>query len=109
MNARFLELEITGTCYSYCQHCYGAFPREGILAKDTVMQIIDEARENFDCIIFSGGDPFLHPDLIELTHFAQDFVVFITTSGHALKREQVEDLPGNVVKVNENMDKNKKW
>jgi MoaA/NifB/PqqE/SkfB family radical SAM enzyme len=63
------------------------------------MRIIDEAREHFDCIIFSGGEPFLHPDLIELTHYAQDFVVFITTSGYSLKREHIEDLPGNVVLV----------
>ncbi|MDX1777748.1 MAG: radical SAM protein [Thermodesulfobacteriota bacterium] len=99
MNARFLELEITGRCHCRCQHCYGSFPREGMLTKQTVMQIIDEAGEHFDCIIFSGGEPFLHPDLIELTHYAQDFVVFITTSGYSLKREQIEDLPGNVVLV----------
>ncbi len=99
MNARFLELEITGKCHYRCQHCYGSFPREGMLAKQTVMHVIDEARDNFDCIIFSGGEPFLHPDLIELTHYAQDFVVFITTSGYSLKREQVEELPGNVVLV----------
>jgi MoaA/NifB/PqqE/SkfB family radical SAM enzyme len=99
MNARFLELEITGTCHYHCQHCYGSFPREGALAKCTVMQVIDEARENFDCIIFSGGEPFLHPDLIELTRYAQDFVVFITTSGYSLKQEHIEALPGNAVLV----------
>ena len=99
MNARFLELEITGTCHYHCRHCYGSFPREGILAKRTVMQVIDEAREHFDCIIFSGGEPFLHPDLIELARSAQDFVVFITTSGYSLKQEHIEALPGNVVLV----------
>jgi MoaA/NifB/PqqE/SkfB family radical SAM enzyme len=99
MNARFLELEITGTCYHHCRHCYGSFPKEGELDKHTVMQVIDEARGYFDCIIFSGGEPFLHPDLIALTHHAQDFVVFITTTGYALGKEQLEGLPGNVVLV----------
>jgi len=99
MNARFLELEITGKCYHHCQHCYGSFPKEGELPKKKVMQIIDEARDYFDCIIFSGGEPFLHPDLIELTHYAKDFVVFITTAGCSLSREQVEDLRSNVVLV----------
>ena len=99
MNARFLELEITGTCHYHCQHCYGSFPRKGALAKSTVMQVIDEAREHFDCIIFSGGEPFLHPDLIELTRYAQDFVVFITTSGYSLEQEHIYELPGNVVLV----------
>ena len=99
MNARFLELEITGKCYHHCQHCYGSFPKEGELPKDKVMQIIDEAGEYFDCIIFSGGEPFLHPDLIELIHYAKDFVVFITTSGYSISREHIEGLRGNVVLV----------
>lgn len=99
MNARFLEIELTGKCHHHCQHCYGSFPGEGKLPKDKVMQIIDEAGEYFDCIIFSGGEPFLHPDLMELIHYAKDFVVFITTSGYSLSKEQVEGLRGNVVLV----------
>jgi MoaA/NifB/PqqE/SkfB family radical SAM enzyme len=63
------------------------------------MQVIDEAGGYFDAIIFSGGEPFLHPDLIALTRHAQDFVVFITTTGDGLGKEQLLDLPGNVVLV----------
>jgi len=99
MNARFLEIEITGRCYHRCQHCYGSFPKEGELPKNKVMQVIDEADDYFDCIIFSGGEPFLHPDLIELTHYAKDFVVFITTAGYSISKEQIEGLRGNVVLV----------
>ncbi|KPJ55663.1 MAG: hypothetical protein AMJ42_06440 [Deltaproteobacteria bacterium DG_8] len=99
MNARFLEIEITGKCYYRCQHCYGSFPREGELPKSKVIQVIDEAHDYFDCIIFSGGEPFLHPDLIELTHYAKDFVVFITTAGYSVNKEQIEGLDGNVVLV----------
>jgi MoaA/NifB/PqqE/SkfB family radical SAM enzyme len=99
MNARFLEVEITGKCYHHCRHCYGSFPKEGELPKKKVIQLIDEARDYFDCIIFSGGEPFLHPDLIELTRYAKDFVVFITTAGSSLSREQLEGLRSNVVLV----------
>lgn len=63
------------------------------------MRLIDEARGRFDCIIFSGGEPFLHPDLEFFTRYAHDFVVFITTSGYRLTAEQVRGLPGNVVLV----------
>jgi len=63
------------------------------------MEIIDAAGEYFDCLIFSGGEPFLHPDLVALTRYAKDFVVFITTTGWALGKEELEDLPGNVVLV----------
>lgn len=99
MNARFLELEITGTCHHRCRHCYGSFPREGELDKRTVMRLIDEAGAYFDALIFSGGEPFLHPDLIALTRHARDSVVFITTTGCGLGREQLEKLPGNAVLV----------
>lgn len=63
------------------------------------MRIIDEAHGHFDCIIFSGGEPFLHPDLIPLTRHARDFVLFITTAGYGLSAEQINGLPGNVVLV----------
>lgn len=99
MNARFLEIEITGKCHHHCLHCYGSFPRKGELPKNKLMQMIDEAHDYFDAIIFSGGEPFLHPDLIELTHHAKDFVVFITTAGYSISSEQIEALPGNVVLV----------
>jgi MoaA/NifB/PqqE/SkfB family radical SAM enzyme len=99
MSARFLELEITGACHHRCLHCYGSFPRKGSLDRQTVMRLIDEARGRFDCIIFSGGEPFLHPDLEFFTRYARDFVVFITTSGYRLTAEQVRGLPGNVVPV----------
>lgn len=99
MNARFLEIELTGRCHHRCQHCYGSFPKEGELPKQKVVQAIDDAREYFDCVIFSGGEPFLHPDLIELIHYAKDFVVFITTSGYSISWEQIEGLRGNVVLV----------
>lgn len=94
-----MELEITGACHHHCLHCYGSFPRKGSLDRQTVMRLIDEARGRFDCIIFSGGEPFLHPDLEFFTHYARDFVVFITTSGYRLTAEQVRGLPGNVVLV----------
>jgi MoaA/NifB/PqqE/SkfB family radical SAM enzyme len=94
-----LELEITGACHHRCLHCYGSFPRKGSLDRQTVMRLIDQARGRFDCIIFSGGEPFLHPDLEFFTRYARDFVVFITTSGYRLTAEQVRGLPGNVVLV----------
>ncbi len=99
MNARFLELEITGACHHRCLHCYGSFPRKGMLNRQTVMRLIDEARGNFDCLIFSGGEPFLHPDLTFFTRYAHDFVVFITTAGYGLSAVQVRGLSGNAVLV----------
>jgi MoaA/NifB/PqqE/SkfB family radical SAM enzyme len=83
MNARFLEIEITGKCRYRCRHCYGSFPIHGELSLATVRTIIEDACGLFDCIIFSGGEPFLHPELPDMVQkAAKDFLVFITTSGY---------------------------
>ena len=47
MNARFLEIEITGKCHHHCLHCYGSFPRKGELSKIKVMQVLDEVHDSY--------------------------------------------------------------
>ncbi len=83
MRVRFLELEITDKCKLSCKHCYGDFPKKGELPKEKIEEIINQARGDFDCLIFSGGEPFLHKDLIPLLGYAdtRGFSVHITTSG----------------------------
>lgn len=101
MRVRFLELEITDTCPLFCKHCYGDFPKKGELPKEKIEQIIDQAREDFDCLIFSGGEPFLHRDLIELLRYAdaKGFSVHITTSGYTVPRKMIDNLPDNAFLV----------
>jgi MoaA/NifB/PqqE/SkfB family radical SAM enzyme len=55
-----------------------------------VKDVIDQAHEDFDCLIFSGGEPFLHPDLIELVHYAdrKGSSVHITTSGFGVTQKK---------------------
>ncbi len=93
MNARFLEIEITGKCLYKCKHCYGDFPQKGELSIETVRRIIREARGLFDCLIFSGGEPFLHQDLPAMVAEAgKDFLIFITTSGYPISDEQLSQI-----------------
>jgi MoaA/NifB/PqqE/SkfB family radical SAM enzyme len=101
MKVRFLELEITDKCQLSCKHCYGDFPRKGELPKEKIEQIIDQSREDFDCLIFSGGEPFLHKDLIPLLGHAdtKGFSVHITTSGYTIPRKMINDLPDNAFLV----------
>ena len=101
MGPRFLEIELTGQCSLKCRHCYGSFPSSGELPADTVETIINQARGHFDCLIFSGGEPFLHPDLNRLTRYAgqKNFSVHITTSGLSLPREKIDALSDNVILV----------
>ncbi len=93
MNARFLEIEITGKCLYRCKHCYGDFPKAGELSLETIRRIAAEARGLFDCLIFSGGEPFLHKDLPTMVAEAgRDFLVFITTSGYPISDEQISQI-----------------
>jgi len=93
MNARFLEIEITGKCLYRCRHCYGNFPQHGELSLATVRTIIAEARDLFDCLIFSGGEPFLHPSLPDMVQeAAKEFLVFITTSGFPITAKTLHTI-----------------
>lgn len=93
MNARFLEIEITGKCLYRCKHCYGDFPKRGELSLETIRRIIEEAHGLFDCLIFSGGEPFLHKDLPTMVADAEKgFLIFITTSGYPISDEQLSHI-----------------
>jgi MoaA/NifB/PqqE/SkfB family radical SAM enzyme len=100
MYARFLEIEITGACTYRCRHCYGSFPKPGQLSLVDIEHICAEAREWFDCIILSGGEPFLHPDIAALVEAAaHDFLVFITTSGCGITPEHIRRIGSRAVLV----------
>lgn len=100
MYPRFLEIEITGKCMYKCKHCYGRFPKPGELPLEKVYEIISESQGLFDCLIFSGGEPFLHPDLVEMVKRAsKDFVVFITTSGFPFSEDQTSLIKNSAVLV----------
>ncbi len=100
MNARFLEIEITGSCPYECKHCYGNFPKKGMLEKEKLLEVFKEAERLFDCVSLSGGEPFLHPNLPDLVEAASErFVVFITTSGHPMAKVQLERLKNKAILV----------
>lgn len=101
MGPRFLEIELTGRCQFRCKHCYGSFPFNEELPQRKIEQIIDQAREDFDCLILSGGEPFMHKDLIELIQYAdkKGFSVHITTSGYSIPKDTIDSLSNNTILV----------
>ena len=100
MHARFLEIEITGSCPYRCKHCYGGFPRPGQLSLAEIELVCAEARGWFDCVILSGGEPFLHPRLAGMVEIAsRDYLVFITTSGFGMTPEHIRRIGNRCVLV----------
>lgn len=92
-----LFVEVTGNCNERCQHCYAeAGPQvRASLSRETLLAIVDDAAEvGFSAIQFTGGDPFLHPDLLEAVERAtgHGLHVEIYTNGLLLTEKRVAAL-----------------
>ncbi|MDN5344480.1 MAG: AdoMet-dependent heme synthase [Clostridia bacterium] len=68
-----LSWNTTNQCNLYCDHCYrdaGAKARDELDTAEA-RNLIDEAvKAGFRIMIFSGGEPLLRPDLLELVAYA---------------------------------------
>ncbi|NMB36911.1 MAG: radical SAM protein [Bacteroidales bacterium] len=93
-----IQFELSSRCNERCIHCYipNEKKRTGIdMPTDTVKDILDQLAEMGGIhVTFSGGEAFLHKDLIELVRYARekDFKVTILSNLIALKDEDVEAL-----------------
>ncbi len=86
-------IEITYNCNLKCKHCYRSEDiQEGhtnpvYLKKDRVLTLLDEM-ENMGAVevIFTGGEPFLHPDIYEILDYAskKNLVVTVLSNGNFL-------------------------
>lgn len=93
-----IQFELSSRCNERCIHCY--IPNEkkntGIdMPKEKVMDLIDQlAAMGGLHVTFSGGEAFLHKDLIELVRYARnkDLMVTILSNLIALKDEQIKEL-----------------
>ncbi|MBI4394880.1 MAG: radical SAM protein [Candidatus Omnitrophica bacterium] len=67
---------ITRMCNLKCLHCYSDSERkhyEGELTKEEAKTVIDDlASFQVPAVLFSGGEPLLRPDLMELAEYARD-------------------------------------
>lgn len=65
--------QCTYECNLKCIHCYAAYnPRETLTnkeAKDLIEQAYDIGAKSF---VFTGGEPLLRPDILELVEFVRD-------------------------------------
>lgn len=90
------HIELTSKCNERCIHCY--IPHE---KKDTdieyslMMKVLDQCKEmGVMTVIFSGGEPMLHPNFCEFLKYAKDldFNVTVLTNLTRLTDEIVEAL-----------------
>ncbi|MDQ6989490.1 MAG: radical SAM/SPASM domain-containing protein, partial [Mariprofundaceae bacterium] len=88
-------IEMTAKCNEKCVHCYAdSHPeRTEILSIEEIKKALDNAAELGNPLVqFTGGDPFIHPDLLEAVQHASQLNfrgVEIYTNGLLLSAERL--------------------
>lgn len=81
-----VSLEILQKCLNNCVHCSSnsCYASEPILSLDTIKEIINDIVDlGAKRLCLSGGEPFLHPDLMEIIEYAvyKGLILDIYSSG----------------------------
>jgi MoaA/NifB/PqqE/SkfB family radical SAM enzyme len=89
---KHVSIEIIQKCPNNCMHCssVSGMDCKELLDVDLVKKVLDGLEEiKVDELSVSGGEPFLHKDLIEIVRYAKDkgFKVNIYTSGIMLNEK----------------------
>lgn len=87
----------TNACNMYCEHCYrdaGAKLEDELSTQEAKTMLEGIARAGFKIMIFSGGEPLLRPDIIELTDYARTLGLrpVFGTNGTLITREMAAKL-----------------
>jgi len=91
-------MNITKRCNLKCVHCYaGAFDAQspGEMKTHEILRVIDELAEfGAPVVLFSGGEPLMHPDIVKLAgHAVQSGIrTVISTNGTLITSEKAHEL-----------------
>lgn len=91
-----LHLEMTNKCNLRCKHCYNINYLNSDnkdLTTDEIKQIIDKSIElGCEDIGFSGGEPFMRDDILELLEYSKKYPIHVLTNGLLLDSKMIEKL-----------------
>ncbi|RNC29724.1 MAG: putative mycofactocin radical SAM maturase MftC [Candidatus Dichloromethanomonas elyunquensis] len=87
----------TNACNMYCSHCYrdaGCKAEEELSTAEAKTLLEQIAHAGFKIMIFSGGEPLLRPDIVELTAYAKQLGLrpVFGTNGTLLTLELAQSL-----------------
>ena len=104
---RQVSIALINSCDLECTHCY-APKLPARLNTELVKQWLVEL-DKVGCfgIGFGGGEPTLHPDILELCHFGMtetNLAITMTTHGHRLSGSVIETLKESVSFLRISMD-----
>ena len=91
-----MERDGRWACNQKCLNCYAAkqpLGKEKELTTDEWKNIIDKLKAaRIPQLTFTGGEPTLRADLVELVKYSEWFVTRLNTNGQALTRKLCDDL-----------------
>ena len=88
---------VTNACNMYCDHCYreaGCKAEEELSTAEAKTLLEQIARANFKIMIFSGGEPLMRPDIVELVAYAKKLGLrpVFGTNGNLISLEMAQKL-----------------
>ena len=72
---KIISWNTTNACNMYCAHCYrdaGCKAEEELSTEEGKKLLSEIAKAGFKIMIFSGGEPLMRPDILELVKYASD-------------------------------------
>jgi radical SAM protein with 4Fe4S-binding SPASM domain len=103
-------VQITERCNLHCVHCFVSAGREGIdmeLARIECELLPRLAAARVTRLTLTGGEPFVHPELLEIVGLArgQGMTVTVCTNATLILSEQIEEFAAlGGVRVNVSLD-----
>jgi len=92
-----ISLNITTGCNLRCRHCYSSARDENRrdMSVENACRLIDEmALLGVQCLSVKGGEPFHHPDIMEILSYAGKMGISVTiiTNGLLIDEEKAREL-----------------
>ncbi|MDH4161335.1 MAG: thio(seleno)oxazole modification radical SAM maturase SbtM [Nitrospirota bacterium] len=92
-----LQWHITQVCDLHCKHCYDRSDRSP-LALDNALRVLDDlrafcrSRNVQGAVSFTGGNPLLHPNFLEIYRAAADRNFGLAILGNPAPRRRLEEI-----------------
>ena len=112
LNPFYLDIILSKKCNFKCFYCYNETEKinNKLLSKKLLINIIDQAKKlEIQQIYLNGGEPFLHPDILDIIKYikSRDIFVNISTNASLLNKQYITALSKEIDVIQVSLDSNK--
>lgn len=89
-----IHIALTNRCMYNCKHCCNRFKGRGEMSIDEVLELISRLQDmGVSLIGFTGGEPLLRDDIIDIVSGVDDrSITILLTTGYGLSEEKAKAL-----------------